>query len=299
MSEFERASMNFGGIDAAYSRLDTARVVVFPVSYGGAGMAETGSGPIAIIDASRTLELYEEESNSEVFKIGIHTLREFLPRSTAEATMSALYEEATGVIKTGKFLCTLGGGHMISVPIIQAHAENYYDLSVLQIDARPDLCGSFADEAVSNRSVMTRVAGEMRIPSVQVGIRSISADEIRSLESGLPTKLFWAKDIVGRTNWIDEAIDSLTASVYLTIDVHGLDPSIMPVAERPEPGGLGWYDTLALIRKLAAKKPVVGMDLVEFPYPEHSISGAVLGAKLVYKSLAYIFRRDESGPAGA
>jgi agmatinase len=127
---------------------------------------------------------------------------------------------------------------------------------------------------------------------VQIGIRSISADEARSLDEGLPTRIFWAKDVVGRTDWIDEAVDSLTENVYLTIDIDGLDPSLVPTTGTPEPGGLGWYETLALIRKLAAKKRVIGMDLVEFSKTENSDAPAFLCAKLVYKSLAYIFRND-------
>jgi agmatinase len=139
---------------------------------------------------------------------------------------------------------------------------------------------------------MARVVKDLRIPSVQVGIRSISADEARSLDSGIPTKIYWAKDVVGRTDWIDSAIDSLTENVYLTIDIDGLDPSLVPTTGTPEPGGLGWYETLTLIRKLARKKRVVGMDLVEFSKTDNSNAPAFLCAKLVYKSLAYIFQND-------
>ena len=139
---------------------------------------------------------------------------------------------------------------------------------------------------------MARVVRDLHIPSVQVGIRSISGEEARALKDGLPTKIYWARDIVGRTDWIDEAIDNLTENVYLTIDIDGLDPSIMPTTGTPEPGGLGWYETLTLIRKLAEKKRVVGMDLVEYSYFENYDSPAFLCSKLVYKSLAYIFDGD-------
>ena len=106
-------------------------------------------------------------------------------------------------------------------------------------------------------------------------------------------KIFWAKDIWNNLDWIDEAVDSLTDNVYLTIDIDGLDPSIVPLTGTPEPGGLGWYQTLVLIRKLAEKKRVVGMDLVEFSKVETENNAPVfLCAKLVYKSLAYIFRDE-------
>jgi len=97
---------------------------------------------------------------------------------------------------------------------------------------------------------------------------------------------------VGRTDWIDDAVDSLSSQVYLTIDIDGLDPSIVPTTGTPEPGGLGWYETLALIRRIAEKKTIVGMDLVEYSYAENYDSPAFLCSKLVYKTLAYIFQND-------
>jgi agmatinase len=295
MSESASLPMTFGGIDdPQYSSFDSARVLILPVSYEGTVSygTGTGAGAIAIIEASRNMELYEEETDAEVYKIGIHTLKEFLPHSTPEAMMGALYDYSKGLIKTGKFLCMIGGEHSVSAPIIRAHAEHYHDMSVLQIDAHADLRDTYDGTPHSHASIMARVVKDMRIPSVQVGIRSISADEARLLETGLPTKIFWAKDIVGRTNWIDDAVDSLTDNVYLTIDIDGMDPSIMPTTGTPEPGGLGWYETLSLIRKLAARKRIVGMDLVEYSYFENYASPAFLCAKLVYKSLAYIFNNE-------
>jgi len=163
-------------------------------------------------------------------------------------------------------------------------------MSVLQIDAHADLRDTYDGTPHSHASIMARVVKEMKIPSVQDGIRSISADEARLIDTGIPTRIFWAQDIVGKTNWIDAAVDSLTENVYLTIDIDGLDPSLVPTTGTPEPGGLGWYETLALIRKLAEKKRIVGMDLVEYSYVESYDSPAFLCAKLIYKSLAYIFR---------
>jgi agmatinase len=186
----------------------------------------------------------------------------------------------------------LGGEHSISAPVIKAHAEKYSDLSVLQIDAHADLRDTYDGTPHSHASIMARVVKDLQIPSVQVGIRSVSGDEARSLKDGLPTKIFWARDIVGRTDWIDNAVDSLSDQVYLTIDIDGLDPSLVPTTGTPEPGGLGWYETLALIRRIAEKKTIVGMDLVEYSYIENYDSPAFLCSKLVYKSLAYIFQDE-------
>jgi agmatinase len=295
MSESAELPMNFGGIDdERFSSFDRSRVLVLPVSYEGTVSygTGTGAGAMAIIDASRNLELYEEETDAEVYKIGIHTLDEFGPRETPESMMADLYTRASELVDWGKFLCMLGGEHSISAPVIRAHAEKYHDLSVLQIDAHADLRDTYDGTPHSHASIMARVVKDLRIPSVQVGIRSISAEEAVLLDSGIPTTIFWARDIVGRTDWIDDAVDALTENVYLTIDIDGLDPSIVPTTGTPEPGGLGWYETLALIRKLAERKKIVGMDLVEYSYVKSYDSPAFLCAKLVYKSLAYVFRNE-------
>jgi agmatinase len=232
--------MNFAGIEETeFSSFDAARVLIFPVSYEatvsfGAG---TGAGAMAIIDASRNMELYDEETDAEVYKIGIHTLPEFAPRETPAAMMSGLYEQTKELLAENKFLCMLGGEHSVSGPVIRAHSEKFHNFSILQIDAHADLRDEYDGTPHSHASIMARTVKDLKIPAVQVGIRSISAEEARLLDSGIPTKIFWAKDIVGRTDWIDDAIDSLTENVYLTIDIDGLDPSLVPTTGTPEPGG--------------------------------------------------------------
>jgi agmatinase len=293
--------MNFGGIsEEKYSSLENARVLVWPVSYEGTVSygTGTGDGAMAIIDASRNMELYEEETSAEVYKIGIHTLDEFAPRPTPESMMDGLYQRTRVLLDYDKFICMIGGEHSVSAPVIRAHAEKFHNLSVLQIDAHADLRDIYDGTPHSHASIMARVVKDLRIPSVQVGIRSISGDEARALAEGLPTRVFWAKDIVGRTDWIRSAVESLSENVYLTIDIDGLDPSIVPTTGTPEPGGLGWYETLALIRKVAERKCIVGMDLVEFSKTDNSDAPAFLCSKLIYKSLAYIFKEETPKIAG-
>jgi agmatinase len=295
MSQSSELPMNFGGIEESeFSGFDESRVLIFPVSYEGTVSygGGTGAGAMAIVDASRNMELYEEETDAEVYKIGIHTLEEFAPRPTPAEMSRALYERTTELLRSEKFVCMIGGEHSVSAPVIRAHAEKFHDLSVLQIDAHADLRDSYDGTEHSHASIMARVVKDLRIPSVQVGIRSLSAEEARAIAEGIPTKIFWARDIVGRTDWIDEAIDNLTENVYLTIDIDGLDPSLVPTTGTPEPGGLGWYEVLTLIRKLAEKKRLVGMDLVEYAYVESQDAPAFLCAKLIYKTLGYIFRDE-------
>lgn len=302
MSESAELPNNFGGIaEEEFSDRDGASVLVWPVSYEGTVSygTGTGKGAMAIIDASRNMELYEEETGAEVYKIGIHTLDEFMPLSTPDSMMDALYHQTKELLDENKFICMIGAEHSVSAPVIRAHAEKYHDLSVLQIDAHADLRDEYDGTPHSHASIMARVVKDLRIPSVQVGIRSISGDEARSLAAGLPTRIFWAKDIVGRTDWINSAVSALSDNVYLTIDIDGLDPSLVPTTGTPEPGGLGWYETLALIRRLAEKKRVVGMDLVEFSKTDNSDAPAFLCSKLIYKSLAYIFKDETPKIVGA
>jgi agmatinase len=294
MSESQSLPMNFGGIaEAEFSGFEKARILVWPISYEGTVSygGGTGRGAEAIIDASRNMELYDEETDAEVYKLGIHTLDESPPLNPPERMMNSLYDRANELVNSERFIAMIGGEHSVSAPVIRAHAEKYPNLSILQIDAHADLRDTYDGTPHSHASIMARVVKDMRIPSVQVGIRSISVDEARALD-GLPTRIFWARDIVGRDDWWDEAVDGLTENVYLTIDIDGLDPSLVSATGTPEPGGLGWYETIGLIRTLARKRKVVGMDLTEYSYVEGHNASAFLCAKLIYKTLAFVFQRE-------
>lgn len=279
----------YGGLEPEQSDFEKAKVLIWPVpfektvSYG----SGTREGPATIIDASRNMELYDEEIGGEIAAIGIHTLPAIDADREADEMMPALQQEARRLLATGKFICMLGGEHSITAPVVRAFAEKFPKLSVLQIDAHADLRDSYDGTPHSHASAMRRVLEVC--PAVQVGIRSLSAEEASAIPR-LPTRVFYAKDITGRTDWVDSAVDSLTEDVYLTIDIDGLDPSLVPSTGTPEPGGLMWNEVLALIRTLAAKRNVVGMDLVELcPFPASNAPG-FLAAKLIYKTLGYRFR---------
>src|SRR5436190_7477991 len=209
MTESQSLPVNFGGIaEEEFSGFDKARVLIWPISYEGTVSygGGTGQGAAAIIDASRNMELYDEETDGEVYKLGIHTLGESESIDPPEQMMNALYDRARELVSSDKFITMIGGEHSVSAPVIRAHAEKYSNLSVLQIDAHADLRDTYDGTPHSHASIMARVVKDLRIPSVQVGIRSISVDEARALD-GLPTRIFWAKDIVGRDDWWDEAVD--------------------------------------------------------------------------------------------
>jgi agmatinase len=294
MSESATLPMNFGGIaEEEFSSFRNSRIVVWPVSYEGTVSygSGTGKGAAAIIDASRNMELYDDETDAEVYKLGVHTVDESPSIDSPERMMNSLYDRAKELISSGKFLAMIGGEHSVSAPVIRAHQEKYPNLSILQIDAHADLRDTYDGTPYSHASIMARCVKDLKIPAVQVGIRSISAEEAGSLDD-LPTRIFWARDIVGRDDWWDDAVEGLTENVYLTIDIDGLDPSLVSATGTPEPGGLGWYDAIGLIRTLARNRKVVGMDLTEYSYVAGQSASAFLCAKLIYKTLAFVFEKE-------
>jgi agmatinase len=279
----------YGGLEPDRSAYETASVLIWPVPYErtvsyGLG---THEGPEAIIDASRYMELYDEELERETADIGIHTLPAIATDRAPQEMIPAIEREAARLLESGKFLCMLGGEHSITPPVVRAFHARYPKLSVLQIDAHADLRESYEGTPLSHASAMRRVVETC--PAVQVGIRSLSLDEARAI-SGLPTRIFWAKDIVGRTDWIESAVEALSDDVYLTLDIDGLDPSVVPTTGTPEPGGLLWYEVLSLLRAVAARRRIVGMDLVELCKAPGSNAPSFLSAKLIYKTLGYVFQ---------
>ena len=290
----DEPTYNFGGLPPHLCDFKRSKILIWPVPFEktvsyGRGTAE---GPAAILDASRYVELYDEEIDREPAAVGIHTLPPVNTDLDPDQMMEVLYQQSREHLKSGKFLCMLGGEHSISSPVVRAHRESFERLSVLQIDAHADLRDSYEGSRWSHASAMRRIVEIC--PAVQVGIRSLSIEEARAIPI-LNTRVFYAKDIAGRTGWIDDVVNALTEDVYLTFDVDGLDPSIVPSTGTPEPGGLLWYETLELLKTVAARRRVVGMDVVELCRPSEGNGPSFLTAKLIYKTLGYIFRQELLG----
>ncbi|HXW57080.1 MAG TPA: agmatinase [Candidatus Cybelea sp.] len=282
----------FGGLSEDDSAYGPSRAVIFPVPLERTTSYEHGTrnGPAAIIKASGNLELYDDELELEPYKeIGIHTLRPIDTQDGAlEEVIRELFTAQLALLDDGKFPVALGGEHSLTPPLVAATAQKYKDLTVLQIDAHADLRGEYQGNPASHACVMRRVLEVC--PAVQVGIRSLSAEEAQVFPR-LRTKIHWAKDLV-RTplkSWIAKVLGDLSSHVYLTIDVDGFDPSIMPATGAPEPGGLDWDQVTSLVRAVADHKKIVGMDVVELlPQPGHHACD-FLAAKLVYRCLGYVF----------
>ena len=168
----------------------------------------------------------------------------------------------------------------MSAGAIQAMTESHKSLSVLQIDAHADLRDSYHNSIYNHACVMRRAQEYARV--VQVGIRNVCSEEMPNV---VPENIFYAHLIHERKEWMDKAVERLTENVYITVDLDGFDPSILPATGTPLPGGLQWYPTLQFIEKVFRSKNVVGFDVVELCPQEDSKVSDVMAASLVYKML--------------
>lgn len=285
------APLQFGGAMPVMRSFDDSRVVILPVpvdrttSYVGG----TRNGPHEILQASSHMELWDEEVGADVHDVGIFTLPEMeLPFGELEPLMGEIRRVASEVISRDKFLMTLGGEHSITPPLVEAAAGIHKGISVLQIDAHADLRDTYMGTRHNHACAMRRSLEFA--PVTQVGIRSMSTEEAQDVAS-LNTKIFYDISMRKDPRWIDAVVDTLKDDVYVTIDVDGMDPAIMPATGTPEPGGLSWYEILALLRATFTRKNVVAADLVELSPLPGVAAPNFLCAKLVYKMLTYKYSR--------
>jgi agmatinase len=239
------------------------------------------------------MELYDDEIDRDPYTIGIHTAESVSGNYDTPEIMTERVEEATArFLAMGKMPVVIGGEHSVAVGAIQAYHKKYPGLSVIQFDAHGDLRATYEGSEFSHACAMHHFAG--RLPTLQVGIRSLSREE-RDLIKARKLMVVPARDFVGRPERALELVDRLTDEIYLTIDVDYFDPAIMPATGTPEPGGPGWYDTLAFIRGVCRKKTLVGFDVNELRPLGDDVAPDFLAAKLIYKIIAYRFFADGRG----
>jgi len=280
---------NFGDLPKENSKLENSKVVILPVPYDGTSTWGKGAdkGPEAIIEASANMELYDIETDSEIYKKGIFTAQAIKEKRSPELMSKKVKGEVEKFINMDKFIVLLGGEHSVSIGTIKAHAEKYKDLSILQLDAHSDMREEYLGTKYNHACVMAR-AKEL-CPVVQVGIRSMDISEKKNIKK---ENVFFAEQLYNRTNWMEKAIAKLTNNVYITIDLDVFDPSILPSTGTPEPGGLDWYKVLEFIKKVSENKNIVGLDVVELAPNKNEKSSDFLAAKLIYKILSYKFTKS-------
>ncbi len=281
-------SPGFGDIPDHLSNYENSKIVIVPVPYDGTSTWLKGAdkGPFSIIEASWNMYLYDIETDGEVYQKGIYTDDVVDADVTPEKMVQAVKHRVSGHLRNSKFVVTIGGEHSVSVGAHDAHRGFYRDqhISVLQLDAHADLQDVYNGSRYNHACTMSRIKERSEI--VQVGIRSLDRFEKGRTQTD---RVFYAKDIHDRLDWADRVVEKLADKVYVTIDLDVFDISIMPATGTPEPGGLGWYEVLGLLKKTAASKKIIGFDVVELCPNEFSKPYDFMAAKLIYKFLSYIF----------
>lgn len=284
---------NFGAILHELADYDKAKVAILPVPYDATTTYQPGTrnGPKALIEASRCLEFYDEETGKNFSDVGVCTLDEMEVVDDTEKMVNRVYEGVRVLLGDNKKVVLIGGEHSISSGSAKAHIEKYPDLTVLHVDAHADMRDELAENRYNHGCVARRIS-EM-CPLVSVGVRSIAEEEAEHIRSSNGRiKIFFAKDIHNSSAWMDEAVKSLGKNVYITIDLDAFDISVMPSVGTPQPGGMQWYHMLEFMKKIAAAKNVVGFDVTELmPIPGNHAPD-VLAAKLVYKLIGYFFSKQ-------
>lgn len=279
----------FGALEQDAGSFDRAGAVVLPVPFERTTsyVPGTKNGPREIIAASGQVELYDEELGREICDVGIHTLPAMeSPFASTDEAFAEMRRVAAWLAGAGKFFVALGGEHALTAPLVAGVAAVHPGVTVLQIDAHADLRESYMGDRHSHASAMRRVLEYA--PTVQVGIRNLSAPEAEAIP-GLETTVFYDWNMRNDPAWITRVVEALGEKVYITIDCDGLDPAIMPAVGTPEPGGLTWRETLTLLRRVMETKTVVAADVVELcPIPGF-VAPNFLAARLVYKLIGYRF----------
>lgn len=274
----------FAGIPKEYAEYEDASIVVIPVPYDGTSTYGKGAdkGPEAIFQAAENMELYDIETNKEVYKNGIFIAPELSGYSSPETMVAEVEQTVTKYINTGKFVTIIGGEHSVSIGSIRAFARQYTDLTVLQLDAHSDLRPEYEGSKCNHACAMHEASFTTNL--VQVGIRSMDTVEIEFLKS---ENLFTSYDIRTNKYWKEDVINAIGDNVYITVDLDVFDPSIMPSTGTPEPGGLLWNETLDLLKMVFSNSNVIGCDIVELAPKEGIHAPDFMAAKLLYKLLSY------------
>jgi agmatinase len=288
-----KKNQTFAGIPDEFAQLEKSSVVLIPVPYDGTSTWGKGAdrGPGAFLEAAENMELYDIETDSEAYREGIYLAPAITVNHSPEAVVNEVHKQAKDYIKRNKFVTLVGGEHSLSIGSIRAFNECYDNLTVLQIDAHADLRKEYMGTPFNHACALHEASQTTNL--IQVGIRSMDALERTYMDE---EKTFFAHELATDEFWMDRAIDLMTGNVFITFDLDGLDPSIMPSTGTPEPGGLFWYETLEFLRKVFEEKKVVGFDLVELCPNPNQRSSDFLAAKLYYKMLSYKFGIEQEEP---
>jgi len=276
------------------SQNDAAFVVLpFPLEFSTSYIQGTRQGPQAILDASSQIEFFDPELQTSPINKGIYTDLSLmnLPDMTSQQDVMDALEKSSDIVQAwvdqNKFVLTLGGEHTITPGVAKPYLDRYQkDITVVHIDAHADLKDTYDGFAYSHACAIRRIVDQS--PILSIGIRSVDEQEFAFAKSSPLISTIYSHELDPGCDWIQRALDNIqTPYVYLTIDVDGLDPSIMPATGTPQPGGLEWFELLKFLKALCQKSKLIGADVNELcPIQGHHAAN-FLAAKLCYKILGY------------
>ena len=278
---------NFASLEPEHSNFRNSWAVIVPVPYDATTTYRSGTrnGPANLLRASGQLELFDEELEYEVYTKGICTISPLETDVTSPRGMVEKVETVISrIIDEGKFPVVVGGEHLVAVGAIRALARKQ-DIKVIHLDAHADLRESYQGSRYSNACVMRLVAEDCEF--ISAGVRSMSREEHEYIESNNLRYIHAIDIITKRERVVRELNDFADGKVYITIDLDVLDPSVMPSVGTPEPGGIGWYDLLRVLKELCRGAEIIGFDVVELSPQPGNVAPDFLAAKLIYKVLSY------------
>ncbi|MGN8224452.1 agmatinase [Gracilimonas sp. BCB1] len=280
----------FAGIEGDHNSFENASVLLQSIPYDGTSTWGKGAdrGFNAFLDAAENMEIYDLETDSEVYKKGVHVIDPILEDSSPEAMFKAVYDSTKELLTKDKFLTFFGGEHSVSIGIIKAFYEAHPDITILQLDAHTDLRPEYHGSPYNHACAVYDASQNTNL--IQVGIRSMDSEELKHLDRN---KCYFAEDMYGQTDWMEGSVSKMTDHVYITLDLDVFDPSIMPATGTPEPGGLDWNTMIRYLKKVFQQKNVLGFDIVELAPIEGLSAPQFLAAKLYYKMLSYKFSTHE------
>jgi agmatinase len=285
---------NLTFLNLRYRPVKEAEAVILPIPYEatityGSGTRE---GPAAVLAASGHLEDWDEELKADIStKVRLATAPPLTPEVAGpQAMLDKIRKTVQPWISEGKTVFAIGGEHTISVGLVQAVQTKFPDLSIVALDAHADFRERYDGCPLSHACTLRRLY-ELGRPLTLMGVRSFSEEEHKFLQVAPRFRLFDARTLHSPEGWQAALahLEKIPGPVYLTIDTDVLDPGVMPGVGTPEPGGLSYYQVLDLLKAVARRGPVVGLDLVELtPIPGNRVS-EFTAARILYKALGYIY----------
>lgn len=279
--------MNYAGIPDEYAQLSNSQIVLIPVPYDGTSTWGKGAdkGPAAFLEASANMELYDIETDTEVYRQGIFLADSVTENRSPELMCEAVEKTVCLFLEKEKFVTLFGGEHSVSIGAIRAFRKQFKNLTVLQLDAHSDLRPEYEGSACNHACALHEASRTTNL--VQVGIRSMDISEKQFLNSA---NCFFAHGIARDNDWQEKALQKITDPVYITVDLDVFDSALMPSTGTPEPGGLDWYSVMSFLSKVIRNRKVVGFDITELCPSVHNKAPDFLAAKLYYRILSEVFK---------